>query len=80
MTQKIDVFQFTRYDISTDQVVKSRRWGTREAINNLGGGFVILESTRRQVDPSAVVSDHPGLTAIGFNPDATSGFPRQVKG
>lgn len=28
---KVTVFQFESYDAANDQMVKSRRWGTREA-------------------------------------------------
>jgi hypothetical protein len=40
---KVTVYQFTKYDIATDQSVKSRRWATREAIEEIGA--TVLEST-----------------------------------
>ena len=64
----ITVYQFKRYDITTDTLRLSRRWGTREGIAALGGSFQILEETATEVAEADVQSDIPGLTAIGFNP------------
>ena len=34
------IYQFTMYDILTDSERKSRRWGTRESIDRIGGTIV----------------------------------------
>jgi hypothetical protein len=73
----VTIYQFALYDISTDHTRKSRRWGTRPAIEALGG--TVLEETAVEVEESAVKSDMAGLTAIGFNPNWQSGFQQQVR-
>jgi hypothetical protein len=47
---KVTVYQFTKYDIASDQSVKSRRLGAREAIREIGA--TILENTAMEVDES----------------------------
>ena len=66
------VYQFQRYDITTDSWRTSRRWGTREGIDALGADFKILEHSATEVGEAEVKSDIPGLTAIGFNPRTLS--------
>lgn len=77
---KVTVYQFQVYDPNTDTMHKSRRWGTREAIENIVHGVVL--GAGNEVDKSAVEppdSDIPGLTKIGFDPQPRQGFPTQVK-
>jgi hypothetical protein len=72
----IQIFQFTMYDVSTDQTRKSRRWGTRAAIEALGG--TVLEESATTVEASAINSDMHGLTEIGFDPRPRTGFQTHV--
>jgi hypothetical protein len=73
----VTVYQFTAYDIKTDESRKSRRWGTREAIKGIGGAP--LEHTATEVDASVVASDIPGLTGRDFDPDPRTGFQTSVR-
>lgn len=78
----VDVFQFTVYSVSADNMQKSRRYGTKEAIEETVGGKVLFES-KRTIDRSIVESpntDIEGLTPIGFNPDVRTGFQTHVQG
>jgi hypothetical protein len=74
---KLTIYRFEVYDIQSDQVVTSKRWGTREAIVETAHGRV-LEDTAVEVDGSAVASDIHGFTERGFNPHARSGFQAAV--
>jgi hypothetical protein len=69
----VTIFQFEVYDPHIDGIKISRRWGTREAIENIAHGS-ILESTAHTVSRSVVDSDIPGMTAIDFDPHAHSSF------
>jgi hypothetical protein len=73
---KVTVYQFTNYDIASDHVIKSRRWGTREAIEFIKAN--VIENTAVEVDDSVLGRQVPGLSEIGFNPLAVKGFPTQV--
>lgn len=75
---KITIHQFKVYDPQNDQMKKSRRWGTREAIEKIAHGKV-LDDTATEVDESAVASDIPGLTERDFNPHESRGFQTSVK-
>jgi hypothetical protein len=44
---KVTVYQFTIYDIRSDEPVKSRRWGTRASIDSLRGAP--FEDTAKEV-------------------------------
>jgi hypothetical protein len=65
---KVNIYRFTLYDITTDGPHQSRRWGTRDAIERIGGE--ILADTVIEVDASAVDSDIAGLTARDYLPHA----------
>jgi hypothetical protein len=70
----VTIFQFTLYDICSDEIRKSRRWATREVIEALGGE--VLEETAIVVDASVVAlgaSSIGGMTRRGFNPQARRG-------
>lgn len=71
---KITIYQFTMYDISTDAEVKSRRWATREAITHANG--TILEETATEVEETKVRSDIEGMTTRGFSPKHQPGLLR----
>lgn len=73
---KVKIYQFTKYSIQSDGNVKSRRWGTREAIERLGGD--VIEDTEIEVDASAIASDIEGLTERNFNPRPRTGVQTQV--
>jgi hypothetical protein len=75
---QVTIFRFKSYNVMTDSMDSSRRWGTREAIEQIAKGVVIEESSRI-VDETAVQSDIPGLTARDFNPDALVGFQTSVQ-
>jgi hypothetical protein len=64
----VTIYQFEVYRIDSDEVVKSRRWGTREAVIEIANGRM-LEHTAREVDESVVGSDIRGFTKRDFDPD-----------
>lgn len=76
---KVKVYQFEVYDVHNDGMKKSRRWGTRETIEKIVAGSKLLLETETEVDESAVSSDVPGLTEIGFNPHKHDSFQTLVK-
>lgn len=69
---KVTVYQFRSYDIRDDEKKLSRRWGTREAIQDVCGE--VIESTAVEVDAKDINSDITGLTAIGYKPNPPQGF------
>jgi hypothetical protein len=73
---KVTVYQFTSYDMASDNMIKSRRWGTREAIEFIKAN--VLDDTAVEVDDSALGRRVPGLSEIGFNPHAGTDFQTQV--
>ena len=58
------IYQFEVYDIQSDQTIKSRRWGTAEAIKEIACGRT-LEDTAIEVDESVVASDIPTASPSG---------------
>ena len=48
---KVKVYYFRRYDIKTDEMVRSSRSATRETIAQIEGA-VLLEETAQEVDKS----------------------------
>jgi hypothetical protein len=73
---KVKIYRFTKYSIQSDGNEKSRRWGTREAIEGIGGK--VIEDTETEVDETVVASDIDGFTAINFDPHPRPGFQTQV--
>lgn len=70
----VTIFQFSLYDISADEIRKSRRWAIREVIEALGGA--VIEETATVVDASVVAlgaSSIEGMTRRGFDPYARAG-------
>jgi hypothetical protein len=79
MMTKITIYQFQVYDIRDGAIVKSKRWGTREAIVEIACGQV-LEDSAIEVDDSVIHSDIHGFTIIGFDPRLRrTGFQTEVK-
>jgi hypothetical protein len=60
------IYQFTMYDILTDSERKSRRWGTRESIDRIGG--TIVEESAINVDDALLWTEIDGMTERGFDP------------
>jgi hypothetical protein len=73
----ITIYQFEIYDSHDDVMKKSRRWGTRDAIEQIAHGKVI-ENTAIEVDVSAVTSDIFGFTEKNFTPHERQGFQKNV--
>jgi hypothetical protein len=63
----VTVYEFNMYDPSTDQVKKSRRMGTRPAIEKIANGSP-LEETKIDVPVSQLSREISGMTEIDFNP------------
>lgn len=79
MMATVTIYRFEVYRIDSDEVVKSRRWGTRDAIRDIACGRV-LEETAKEVDESVVESDIHGFSMRDFDPDARpAGFQTQVR-
>ena len=74
----VTIYRFNVYEISSDSVRQSRRWGTREAVEQIACGRV-LEDTALEVDDSIIKSDIPGFTEIDFNPKRRTGFQTRIK-
>ncbi len=70
---KVHIYRFTLYDITSDGARQSRRWGTRDAIERIGGE--VLVDTGTEVDISAVESEIAGLTARDYSPHAHARVP-----
>jgi hypothetical protein len=51
MSKVVTIYKFQVYDVANDQVVMSKRWGTREAIVKIAHGRVI-EETASEVEES----------------------------
>lgn len=67
----VKLYQFQMYDITSDHMQESKRWGTKEGIERIRGAY-LLEDTELEVSESEVRWDHPdypGLTVRGsFRP------------
>jgi hypothetical protein len=74
----VTIYRFNVYDITSDPVRQSRRWGTREAIEQIACGKVI-EDTALEVDDTVIKSDIQGFTEIDFNPKRRTGFQTRVE-
>jgi hypothetical protein len=75
---KVTVYGWRTYDIVSDSARTSRRYGALEAIKSWRGEPI--EGSAVEVDASAVETDEPGMTAIGFDPHAFSRGPRGMGG
>jgi hypothetical protein len=74
----VTIYQFEVYDISIDNITKSKRWGTREAIESIARGRILPE-TAAEVDEAAVKCDILGFTMRNFQPNKNSGFRRVMR-
>jgi hypothetical protein len=74
----VTIYQFEVYRIDSDEFLRSRRWGTREAITDIAHGRV-LEGTAIEVDESVIGSDIHGFTVRDFNPHRRSGLQTKVE-
>ena len=71
------VYQFQSYDITSDRIIVSKRWGTVEAIEHVCGEQI---GKGVDVDDALVGAEIAGRTAIGFDPfPRETGFPRTVR-
>ncbi len=61
------------WDSANDELRKSRRWGTREAIEQTAHG-IVLEETAREVDEAVSSPTFWGFTERDSNPDRTTGY------
>ena len=62
------IYRFSIYDIQLDELIRSRRWGTREGIARIGG--VVHEDTGISTFEAAVGTEIPGLTVRDYDPAA----------
>jgi len=65
----VTIYRFKMYSPREDEFILSKRWGTIEAIQKIGG--VAIEGTAVEADRSVIVApapDMPGLTEKGFDP------------
>jgi hypothetical protein len=67
---RIEIYQFTVYDVTKDESIQSKRWGTLSAIESVRGQP--LRESKRLVDASATRSNITGLTEIGYIPPEES--------
>ena len=71
----VQIFEFSSYDVRSDEFVKSRRWATLEAIKRIGGR---QEAGNTRVDRDSLNEDD--MTPVGFNPNPpATGFQTQVR-
>ena len=73
---KVKVYRFTVYDITNDEQRRSRRWGTRQAIEHARGQ--VLEDTAIEVDESVLGREIEGMTDRNFDPHPRTEFQQQV--
>jgi hypothetical protein len=73
----VTIFRFQKYDIGSESIRISKRWGTREAIRALGGE--VLAETATEAPDECVQSDVIGLTPIGYEPTSINGAQEQVE-
>ena len=75
---EMKVYRFEIYDISCDEMRKSHRWGTLEAIEETAKGRPILD-TEAEIDESQFDPRMPGFTSRDFYPAQREGFQTKVK-
>jgi hypothetical protein len=76
--ERVTIYKFQVYDVHTDDMRESSRWGTLSAIEKIPGAQ-ILGQTKTDVDPSVIASDIRGLTAKGWNPPSPNLVQSSVK-
>jgi hypothetical protein len=73
----VTVYQFTIYNVQSDERCLSRRWGTKAGIAAVCG--TPIESTATDVDASFVGQEEFDLTVRDFNPKGRPpGFQTRV--
>ena len=73
---KITVYRWSRYDIANDEMTRSRRLGTLEAIARVCGEPDMtrhFEINEADLDPNLV-----GMTPRDYNPSGLAGFQTRV--
>jgi len=65
------VYRFQSYDITSDQIIVSKRWATQETIEHVCGQRIGEGVT---VDDGLLGAEIDGMTAIGFDPAGKVGF------
>lgn len=67
----VTIYQFVFHDTNSDGPVKSRRWGTRAAVEGMRGS--VLEDTAIEIDEASVMWDPTitGLTGRDFQPHSS---------
>jgi hypothetical protein len=72
----VTVYKVRAYDLRTDEFVTSRRMATIKGAHEMGGD--IVDGSEVEIDEGQL---EPGMewTARDFNPNATTGFQRQVR-
>lgn len=75
----VTVYRFEMYDVQTDQMRTSVRWGTLDAIERIRGHALIR--TAIEIDERYLGGELEGMTMRNFNPDSQieGGFQREVK-
>ena len=73
---KVTIYRFMVYDVTSDEFIKSRRWATIEAIERVRGE--VLKDTSVEVDPSVLDSEVSGMTVRDFSPHSRAGFQQKV--
>jgi hypothetical protein len=77
MMATVRVYRFQMYDISANQMMTVRRWGTPEAIEAIRGS--ILKNQSIEVDEADLKSDIDGLTRRDWTPSRVrDGFLARV--
>ena len=70
------VYRFEMYSIESDEFRTSRRYGTRDAITNIGGN--VIEDSKVSIESSQLGQDLKGFTVVDFNPSPRVGFQTEV--
>lgn len=74
---KTTVHRWRRYDIASDEYVTSRRYGSQEAIDRVGGEIIPESSV--EIDDIELDPDFPGMTTRSYSPPIARGFQTEVK-
>lgn len=76
---RVMVYAFAIYDIRSDEMQRSRRMATREAIAQHGG--VTIENTELEIDAAHIGQEIAGMTVRNFGPHSLEqgGFQRRVR-
>ena len=64
--EKVTIYQFTIYDVMSDTMILSKRWGTLEAIKKACGNPLL--ETAMEINRVDLNSDIDDFTVKGFDP------------